>query len=87
MSSACVCHLHKEEKSAFCWVSRHLSQPSKEAADAVIGYGMCLFIRNLTELQAIFKAIFFGLFSSAWEDEWTHVQKVKLRQMKTFVQM
>jgi len=50
MSSLCVCHLHNEEKSAFCSVSRYMSQPGKEAAVVVASYGMCLVIRSLTEL-------------------------------------
>jgi hypothetical protein len=62
MSSACVCHLHKEEKSTFSWVSRYLNQPGKEAADGVASYGECLVIRSLMELYAMFKAIFFGRF-------------------------
>jgi len=50
MSSVCVCHLHKKEISAFCWVSRFRSQSGKEAADAVASYGTCLVIRSLTDL-------------------------------------
>jgi hypothetical protein len=39
-----------EEKSAFFWVSRLMSQTGKKAADAVGIYGKCLVIRSLTEL-------------------------------------
>jgi len=39
-----------------------MSQPDKEAADAVARYGMCLVIRSLTDPWVMFKAIFYGLF-------------------------